>query len=143
MTAWQKGFILLAACAAPGMFVWSGSMDDVMPVHAQGSSPAGSEDIDACSPLTSIDNKKTLRFGKEHDLELTEEKDGSSTSQSGTWVYDQAEKRYILTFGSETTSYVLVTPEAWDMCILAKGNASSADLKASWYGRTYDDDPKE
>src|SRR4051794_4126870 len=131
MLYWRKGLILLVGIIALGLYFWSGTMDDVIPSRAQGPAPVGGDELDACSPMTSMDNTQTLRLGQQHDVELIEERDGNKNSKSGTWAYDQTENRYIITFGSETTSYVLITPKDWDICILAKGNAGAADLNAS------------
>jgi len=118
-------------------------LESVQPVFAHEPTPLGFEEIDACSPLTTLDNTKTLSFDSGNEVELVEQRDGSSTTVSGTWTYDQSNKRYVITIGPQTTSYVLLTSEALNICILAKGDAGSVDLTTSWFSRTYDEGRKE
>jgi hypothetical protein len=49
----------------------------------------------------------------------------------GRWHFDDASKRYTVTFDGETTDYLLIPAE--NACMLIKGTLGTADLRASWF----------
>jgi hypothetical protein len=45
----------------------------------------------------------------------------------------------LITLAGEERSYIIVRPENSEVCILVRGDGTSADMSESWYGRTLED----
>ena len=54
-------------------------------------------------------------------------------------AFDQVRERYLITLAGEERSDIIVRPENSEVCILVRGDGTSADMSESWYGRTLED----
>jgi hypothetical protein len=102
--------------------------------------PPGWEQLDACSPMQSLIGTSEIAFQPNHTVSVTTEDVQSGTKPSvGSWAYDMAAKRYLITFGAHAEAYALVRPKDSEVCILVRGDETSANMTESWYGRTMED----
>jgi len=136
----------VGACVVYAVFVRDPS--DTKDGNTKRTPTPGWEQLDACSPMQSIDDTRELSFLEDRTvtLEAKEAKTGktiTTNTAAGTWSYDSAGKRYLVTLGQQQHSYGLVQPENSEVCILMYGEIAAANLNESWFGRTladFDDD---
>lgn len=106
----------------------------------------GWDDLSACSDATSLDGRKGLGLlsdGRATVYDNTPIKDGETIEDHtthGTWRFDQASKRYFITFKGESADYLVVLSEGTRICMLIKGEISAADLGRSWFAFPIDND---
>jgi hypothetical protein len=106
----------------------------------------GWDDLSACSDATSLDGRKGLGLfsdGRASVYDNTPIKDGETIADhttDGTWHFDEASKRYSITFKGESADYLVVSPEGTRICMLINGEISAADLGRSWFAFPIDDD---
>lgn len=105
---------------------------------------AGWKELEACSPMRSLDGTRELTFLKDQSVKLLEREAKTlralrPSKAAGAWAFEEASKRYLMTLGSGQESYVFVRPEDSEVCILARGELRSSDMSESWYGRTLSD----
>jgi hypothetical protein len=102
--------------------------------------------LSACSDATSLDGRKALGLlsdGRATVYENTPIKGGETIEDHtthGTWRFDEASKRYSITFKGESADYLVVSSEGTRICMLIKGEISAADLSRSWFAFPIDGD---
>jgi hypothetical protein len=99
-------------------------------------SPAGWDDLIACSYLVSFDGSKQLELFKHRRAILWAV--GSNKLEKiaeGQWSFDENSKQYMITINGLTDSYSIVSlPLAPDFsCALIVGTINSAELQSSWF----------
>jgi hypothetical protein len=92
-------------------------------VHDAASS--GWSEIRQCTPFTSADGKTELSF--RHNRTMKRD------SALGSWSYDAASKRYVVSVGLEIDSYELFHHDGVELCILIDGTTEVAKLEFSWF----------
>jgi hypothetical protein len=106
----------------------------------------GWNNLSACSDATSLDGRKGLGLlsdGRTTVYDNMPIKDGETIEDHtthGTWRFDEASKRYSITFKGESADYLVVSSEGTRICMLVKGEISAADLGRSWFAFQIDDD---
>jgi hypothetical protein len=108
---------------------------------AQRSAPepvAGWKELDDCLPMQSLDGTRELIPAETGAIQVRGDK-RDDEMPTGEWTFDEGSKRYLITIGAERVLYSLVRPKDSEVCILARGELASADMTASWYGRTLND----
>jgi hypothetical protein len=78
--------------------------------HSKSLPVAGWEELDACLPMQSLDGKQALGFSENHTVQLSGPNVPGRKTE-GVWAFDESDKRYLMTLGSEQKSYVLVRPK--------------------------------
>jgi len=136
MSTWANlaGFSLLAVAAYCAVI---GSPRQDNSPAAKSETVAGWAELYGCSLMQSLDGTRELVLLQDHTVELREK--AASGEQTGTWAFDEARKRYFITLGAQEKSYTLVQPEDSEVCILARGEMTSANMEESWYSRTLQD----
>jgi hypothetical protein len=109
--------------------------------------PPGWRALGPCSILTSFDGRKLLTLDRKHGAMVhvfprarvgrAEEKQRTG----GHWDFNVEDDTYALNIEGSSTSYNLISLEHSNLCIMAKGNAASADLRASWFAVVEPDPP--
>jgi hypothetical protein len=108
-------------------------------------SPPGWETLLDCAFTTSLDGKKERNLFEDQSAvfydKTTKDGGGKYRTIDGTWSFDQAVKRFVVTLDGIDTTYSVVLPEGAGICMLIKGDVGAADLTASWFSSGSDDDP--
>jgi len=130
------GYFALLACIVAGGIYWLFLRSEPVARVEPPPSPAGWDELAACGMMASLDDAKQIRPFEDHHLELwdlpSEGKDETRLAE-GTWDYDAASKRYIMTLSGQKASYSLISRGDPVTCILYKGDPGAADLRASWF----------
>ena len=108
----------------------------------------GWDELARCSYMTSLDGTKELTLSDDHraafsDNSRARNQKGEGVNILGSWSFDESSKLYSVTLNDETTIYILLSPERSNGCLLIKGDIQAADLRASWFSSTSDDDPDD
>jgi hypothetical protein len=104
----------------------------------------GWEQLDACSPMQSLDDTRELTFLEDHTVNLLEretktKRELGPSKVAGTWAFDESAKRYFVSLAQQQKSYVLIQPDNSELCILLSGEPTAANISESWFGRTLED----
>jgi len=140
---WPKILLVSAIGVASYLlfFFFRGPNDEAASVPNPPPAP-GYTELSSCTETESLDGKKTLSLTDNSEAVLTEEgNDGKNHTITGNWSFDAGLKRYAVTLNGETTEYSIVSLERIGICILVKGDVGAADLRASWFASSVDDDP--
>jgi hypothetical protein len=133
-------FVLFSGFGVVAVYVViAGNLREANKAPAKLAAVAGWEQLDACSPMQSLDGTKELTFLADHTVELLEREAKTQRalrpSQAvGGWAYDESAKRYFVTLAQQQKSYTLVQPENSDQCILVYGELAAANMLESWFG---------
>jgi hypothetical protein len=128
---------VVGGCGMAALLLWILFIKEKTPATL---SPAGWDDLIACSELVSIDGSKRLSLFENHVLKVYD-KTATKKTESGTWSYREQSKQYSIMLADQNWDYVLVAPNGSDTCMLAKGSVEAANLGASWFSiaNEYDD----
>jgi hypothetical protein len=136
-------FVLFAGFAAAVYGVVAGNLPETIKATAKLPPAAGWEQLDACSPMQSLDGTRELTFLKNYTVKLLEREAKTQrvlgpNKAVGVWAFDEPAKRYFVTLAQQQKSYSLVQPENSEVCILIYGELAAANIGESWFSRTQD-----
>jgi hypothetical protein len=116
--------------------------------HAPGvPDPPGWRALAPCSILTSFDGHKLLTLDRNHGAMVDVfprarvGRGDEKQRTGGHWDFNVEDDTYALNVEGSSTSYNLISLEHSNFCIMAKGNAAAADLRASWFAIVEPDPP--
>jgi hypothetical protein len=137
-------FLLFAGIVGVAYVVFIGDHSETKKGTRKQPPVAGWEQLDACSPMQTLDDTRELTFIEDHTIKLEEReaKTGRALGPStlaGTWAFEESTHRYFVTLADQQKSYALVQPENSEVCILMNGDLGAANLAESWFGRTLQD----
>jgi hypothetical protein len=143
MTSFQK-FALFAVIALAIYVMSTHDHSETSKTTKKNLPIIGWEQLDACSPMQSLDGTRELTFFEDHTVKLLEREPKTHRALSppafaGTWALEPSSKRYLVTLAQQQKSYVLVQPENSEMCILLSGELAAANIGESWFGPTLQD----
>jgi hypothetical protein len=129
---------LFAGFAVAVYAVFSGNLLKTYRATAKLPPAAGWEQLDACSPMQSLDGTKELTFLEDHTVKVVEQEAKTQSAlrpsrTAGAWAYDQSTQRYFITLEQQQKSYTLVQPENSEVCILIYGELTAANMRESWF----------
>lgn len=136
-------FVLFAGIAVMVYVGIAGNLSETKKATAKLPLAAGWEQLDACSPMQSLDGTRELTFLEDHTVKLLEREAKTQRALGpskavGAWAFDEPAKRYFVTFAQQQKSYALVQPENSELCILIYGELAAANIGESWFSRTQD-----
>ncbi len=157
------GFILLCLSGRSAPASQAGQLAPSVPAPASQSgksvasvpTPAGADDsdvldnLDECSPFSSMDGTQELDFDTMTGVVSKDDKAIARTVPAdtrpaasktvGRFAANEGTGEVVVRIGGTTRRYTLVAPKDSDQCILADGKAGSVDLRRSWFGEAEDD----
>jgi hypothetical protein len=142
---WLRGLFLIAGVSLVFLLMYAAWKKDAKVPE----DPPGWLHLLDCAIARSVDRTKELYLSQNSRAVLYDKsikENGKYRAIHGSWAFDEATKRYTVNLNGVVTAYSLVELEDWGVCILAKGNFTSADLSESWFGIPSDgasDEPPE
>jgi hypothetical protein len=122
-------------------------VDDAL--DAPSSETTVADDLDGCSPFSSLNGKQTLEFDVATGLVTREDEsagavspvdDGPPTTRAiGRFAVDERTRQVLVRLAGVTLQYTLVAPPDSNQCILAADEADTVDLERSWFGEVEDE----
>jgi len=147
-------FLCLCGCGAPASNLAPETRRvpaarQVDALDAPSSETTVADDLDGCSPFSSLDGKQRLDFDTTTSLVVREDEsaggvspvdDGAPTTRAiGRFAVDERTGRVLVRLAGVTLQYTLVAPPDSNQCILAADKADTVDLERSWFGEVEDE----